>query len=196
MDAQRNTLTGQMPFPDSMAVAQVCCTAKPAQPVQLPQGAASEWAPFLATLPRATLTPILWPDEERQQLLRGSPVLQVRLLVWCTSMLPCFAWGCGHKTWGSRSSETLLNRTASLPSPPLPRRKRARGRMRCGRSGSRLQRPWQRQAAARRTRQQCSTSRRSWRWADRWIVVCCPPVDPVGQPLLPRPALSPPNHPA
>ena len=26
--------------------------------------------PFLATLPRATLTPILWPDEERQQLLR------------------------------------------------------------------------------------------------------------------------------
>ncbi|PRW58899.1 rubisco small subunit N-methyltransferase [Chlorella sorokiniana] len=40
------------------------------------KGAASEWAPFLATLPRATLSPILWPDEERQQLLRGSPVLQ------------------------------------------------------------------------------------------------------------------------
>ena len=67
---------------------------KPVLPVPLSQGAASEWAPFLATLPRATLTPILWPDEERQQLLRGSPVLQVRLLVWCTSMLPCSAWGC------------------------------------------------------------------------------------------------------
>lgn len=39
------------------------------------QGAASEWAPFLATLPQATLTPILWEDEERAALLRGSPVL-------------------------------------------------------------------------------------------------------------------------
>lgn len=33
------------------------------------------WSAFLATLPAATLTPILWPDEERAQLLRGSPVL-------------------------------------------------------------------------------------------------------------------------
>ncbi len=59
----------------------LCCTAAATrdQPFPLlPQGAASEWAPFLVTLPRATLTPILWPDEERQQLLRGSPVLQVR----------------------------------------------------------------------------------------------------------------------
>lgn len=48
-------------------------------PLPLLQGAASEWAPFLATLPAATLTPILWPDEERQQLLRGSPVLQACL---------------------------------------------------------------------------------------------------------------------
>lgn len=54
------------------------------------QGAASEWAPFLATLPRATLTPILWPDEERQQLLRGSPVLQVGLVGWLlSSALAC-----------------------------------------------------------------------------------------------------------
>lgn len=43
------------------------------------QGAESEWAPFLQTLPAATLTPILWADEERQQLLRGSRVLQVRM---------------------------------------------------------------------------------------------------------------------
>ena len=105
MDAQRNTLTGQMPFPDSMVVAQVCCTAKPARPVQLWQGAASEWAPFLATLPRATLTPILWPDEERQQLLRGSPVLQVRLFVWCTA-LPC--WSALHSAVScSRSAQNL-----------------------------------------------------------------------------------------
>lgn len=40
------------------------------------QGAASAWSAFLATLPAATLTPILWPDEERAQLLRGSPVLE------------------------------------------------------------------------------------------------------------------------
>ena len=43
------------------------------------QGVESEWAPFLQTLPVATLTPILWADEERQQLLRGSRVLQVRM---------------------------------------------------------------------------------------------------------------------
>lgn len=41
------------------------------------QGPSSEWSTFLRTLPQATLTPILWPDEERQQLLRGSPVLEV-----------------------------------------------------------------------------------------------------------------------
>lgn len=39
------------------------------------QGPASEWAPFLATLPRRTLTPVLWPDGLRAELLRGSPVL-------------------------------------------------------------------------------------------------------------------------
>ncbi|KAL4445791.1 hypothetical protein ABPG77_008990 [Micractinium sp. CCAP 211/92] len=39
------------------------------------KGGASMWSAFLATLPAATLTPILWPDEERAQLLRGSPVL-------------------------------------------------------------------------------------------------------------------------
>lgn len=37
------------------------------------KGAASGWSAFLATLPRRTLTPILWSEEERQ-LLRGSPV--------------------------------------------------------------------------------------------------------------------------
>jgi hypothetical protein len=32
---------------------------------------------LLQTLPQATLTPILWSDDERQHLLRGSPVLEV-----------------------------------------------------------------------------------------------------------------------
>ena len=32
----------------------------------------------MQTLPQATLSPVLWPDEERAQMLRGSPVLQVR----------------------------------------------------------------------------------------------------------------------
>lgn len=39
------------------------------------QGEGSEWAPFLASLPARTLTPVLWPDALRGELLRGSPVL-------------------------------------------------------------------------------------------------------------------------
>ncbi|PSC76514.1 U3 small nucleolar ribonucleo MPP10 [Micractinium conductrix] len=39
------------------------------------KGPASAWAALLATLPSATPTPVLWPDEERAVLLRGSPVL-------------------------------------------------------------------------------------------------------------------------
>jgi hypothetical protein len=31
-------------------------------------------APFLATLPRTTLTPMLWPAAQRGALLKGSPV--------------------------------------------------------------------------------------------------------------------------
>ncbi|KAL4859859.1 Nucleolar GTP-binding protein 1 [Chlorella vulgaris] len=38
------------------------------------QGGGSEWHALLQTLPQATLSPILWSDEEREQLLRGSPV--------------------------------------------------------------------------------------------------------------------------
>jgi histone-lysine N-methyltransferase SETD3 len=38
-------------------------------------GAASEWAPLLATLPAASDSPVLWPDEQRAVLLRGSPTL-------------------------------------------------------------------------------------------------------------------------
>lgn len=36
----------------------------------------SQWAPFLATLPEYTSTPVLWSKEERAELLRGSPVLK------------------------------------------------------------------------------------------------------------------------
>jgi hypothetical protein len=39
------------------------------------QGERSEWAPFMASLPARTLTPVLWPDALRGELLRGSPVL-------------------------------------------------------------------------------------------------------------------------
>jgi hypothetical protein len=42
------------------------------------QGGGSGWHALLQTLPRATLSPILWTDEEREQLLRGSPVQEVR----------------------------------------------------------------------------------------------------------------------
>lgn len=39
------------------------------------QGTASSWAPLLATYPQQTLTPILWDEAERQELLKGSTVL-------------------------------------------------------------------------------------------------------------------------
>lgn len=58
--------------------------------------AASEWKALLQTLPQATLTPVLWPDDERQQLLRGSPVLQVGHVLACflkpANPVVCFAY--------------------------------------------------------------------------------------------------------
>lgn len=39
------------------------------------QGAASQWAPLLRTLPAQTLSPLLWSDAELAELLGGSPVL-------------------------------------------------------------------------------------------------------------------------
>jgi protein-histidine N-methyltransferase len=39
-------------------------------------GTASDYTTFVATLPISTLTPILWTDDERKELLRGSPVLE------------------------------------------------------------------------------------------------------------------------
>ena len=38
------------------------------------QGARSTWSPFLQALPERTLSPILWSDEELDQLM-GSPVV-------------------------------------------------------------------------------------------------------------------------
>lgn len=38
-------------------------------------GPAAKWAPLLATLPATVDTPVLWDDDERAVLLRGSPVL-------------------------------------------------------------------------------------------------------------------------
>lgn len=34
-----------------------------------------DWAPLLASLPRTSDSPVLWPEAERKELLRGSPVL-------------------------------------------------------------------------------------------------------------------------
>ena len=34
-----------------------------------------DWAPLLASLPDTSDSPVLWPEEERKELLRGSPVL-------------------------------------------------------------------------------------------------------------------------
>lgn len=34
-----------------------------------------DWGPLLASLPATSDTPVLWPDSERKELLRGSPVL-------------------------------------------------------------------------------------------------------------------------
>jgi hypothetical protein len=39
------------------------------------QGSASKWHKMLASLPRATQSPVLWAGEERARLLRGSPTL-------------------------------------------------------------------------------------------------------------------------
>ena len=33
-----------------------------------------KWAALLATLPGAVESPVLWPDQQRSELLRGSPV--------------------------------------------------------------------------------------------------------------------------
>ena len=33
-----------------------------------------KWAPLLGTLPAAVESPVLWPEQQRSQLLRGSPV--------------------------------------------------------------------------------------------------------------------------
>jgi histone-lysine N-methyltransferase SETD3 len=38
-------------------------------------GSASSWAQLLHTLPQSTESPILWDDQERAELLRGSPLL-------------------------------------------------------------------------------------------------------------------------
>ena len=34
-----------------------------------------DWGPLLASLPRTSESPVLWPDDQRKELLRGSPVL-------------------------------------------------------------------------------------------------------------------------
>jgi len=39
-------------------------------------GSASQWAQLLHTLPQSTESPILWDDQERAELLRGSPLLE------------------------------------------------------------------------------------------------------------------------
>lgn len=82
-----------------------------------PQGAASEWALFLQSLPPATLTPILWPDEERQQLLRGSPVLQVRVRVVQSC---CLADLCGRAAVGLHVVFSASIRFIRPPASPLP----------------------------------------------------------------------------
>ena len=40
------------------------------------QGDKSEWAPFLNALPKAVPSPVFWPAEQQEELLRGSPVLK------------------------------------------------------------------------------------------------------------------------
>jgi histone-lysine N-methyltransferase SETD3 len=39
------------------------------------KGSSSNWAPLLATLPETTNSPILWDDQQRAELLTGSPTL-------------------------------------------------------------------------------------------------------------------------
>ena len=40
------------------------------------QGDKSEWAPFLDALPKAVPSPMFWPADQQEELLRGSPVLK------------------------------------------------------------------------------------------------------------------------
>eukprot|EP00882_Tetradesmus_deserticola_P007360 GHRQ01007754.1.p1 GENE.GHRQ01007754.1~~GHRQ01007754.1.p1 ORF type:complete len:476 (+),score=189.66 GHRQ01007754.1:146-1573(+) len=40
------------------------------------RGAASSWSQLLQTLPHSTASPVLWEEQERVELLTGSPVLQ------------------------------------------------------------------------------------------------------------------------
>ena len=40
------------------------------------RGTTSAWAPLLATFPAYTNSPVLWEDTEREEILRGSPVLE------------------------------------------------------------------------------------------------------------------------
>lgn len=43
---------------------------------QKQQGSQSQWAPLLEALPSVVETPLLWNEEQRAQLLRGSPVAE------------------------------------------------------------------------------------------------------------------------
>ncbi|EIE20473.1 rubisco small subunit N-methyltransferase, partial [Coccomyxa subellipsoidea C-169] len=40
------------------------------------KGEESRWAPFLECLPEATLSPVLWPEEVQDELLKNSPTLK------------------------------------------------------------------------------------------------------------------------
>lgn len=50
------------------------------------QGPASEWAPLLRTLPQETLSPLLWSDEELQELLQVGGVSCVDLRMKITEL--------------------------------------------------------------------------------------------------------------
>lgn len=52
------------------------CCARPPGNVPILQGTKSAWHPLLQSLPYQTDTPILWRDERRRELLRGSPVAE------------------------------------------------------------------------------------------------------------------------
>ena len=55
--------------------APLACTCWFAHRASLPlQGDASQWAPLLRTLPLETLSPILWGEQELEELLKGSQV--------------------------------------------------------------------------------------------------------------------------
>lgn len=71
IDAEKHELVGEVAKECSELVALALWLM-----AERAKGSESQWTAMLHTLPESTMSPILWDDQERAELLRGSPILQ------------------------------------------------------------------------------------------------------------------------